>query len=240
MFNYWKHLIVPVGCVAALVAGACTGKNSSLAEAQTESAQTTAGPAEPRDGEPSPSLLERVGHLFGREPEVKVVPAGTELAVRFVDSLSSETSRVGQGARAEVTRTVRVDGVETIPAGSTLEGEVTAAHPPKIGGRAELVVRFTRLQLPSGDEVPIDAGASWIGKSEKGKDAGTIAGSVIGGAILGHQVDGRNGKIVGGILGGAAGTALAHQTRGRPLVVPAGTAIVVELEDPVRVEIASS
>ena len=171
---------------------------------------------------------------------VKEVPAGTALAVRFLDGLSSETSAVGETVRAEVARPVRVGGVETIPDGSTLLGEVTAARPPKIGGRAALAVSFHTLQLPSGETADIAAGASWAGKSEKGKDAATIAGGVIGGAILGHQVDGDQGKILGGILGGAAGTAIAHGTHGRPLIVPAGSIIEMKLANPVQVEVAAS
>jgi hypothetical protein len=235
MSKHLKHLIALGLCAAAVAAGACAGKDSSTGAAAAAGEPVAARPASGPAA--SPSLLERVGRLFRREPVVKEVAAGTTLAVRFIDSLSSETSDVGQGVRAEVTRPVTVDGVETIPAGSTAQGEVTLARPPKIGGRAQLAVRFTTLKLPSGAEVPIAAGASWAGKSEKAKDAGTIAGSVIGGAILGHQVDGGKGKVVGGILGGAAGTAIAHGTHGRPLVVPAGTAVELTLETAVRVEV---
>ena len=222
-------------CAASLAASGCAaGKNSSTTAEESRPEKSVAG----RSAERSPTLLERVGHLFTPETVVKEVPAGTALAVRFVDGLSSETSAVGETVRAKVARPVRMNGVKAIPNGSTLLGKVTASRPPKIGGRAALAVSFHTLQLPSGETAAIDAGASWAGKSEKGKDAATIAGSVIGGAILGHQADGDKGKVVGGILGGAAGTAIAHQTHGKPLVVPAGIVIEVKLGNPVRVAVA--
>lgn len=233
MSNHLKALFAFVLCGVALVCGACAGKNSSSVAAKTDDATAVDSIPEP---EP-PSLVDRVGRLFRPEPVVVEVPAGSELAARVLDSLSSETSRVGDDVRAEVTRPLSADGIVAIPAGSTVEGEVTAAHPPKIGGRAALAVRFTTLKLPSGQEVEIAAGASWTGKSEKGKDAGTIAGGVVGGAILGHQVDGKKGKVLGGIVGGAAGTAIAHGTHGKPLVVPAGTALGLTLDRPVRVAV---
>ena len=41
-----------------------------------------------------------------------------------------------------------------------------------------------------------------------------------------------------GILGGATSTAIAHQTHGKPLMVPAGIVIEVKLGNPVRIEVA--
>lgn len=229
MHCIYKGFLIVV-CAASVVAGGCAGgKNSSI------TGEERAAVAE----RPAP-LAERIGNLFRPATEVKEIPAGTAMAVRFVDGLSSETTGVGRRVRAEVARPVTVDGVEAIPDGSTLLGDVTVSHPPKIGGRAALAVSFHTLQLTSGKTAPVEAVVSWRGKSEKGKDAATIAGSVIGGAILGHQVDADAGKIVGGIVGGAAGTAIAHKTHGKPLVIPAGTVIELRLAAPVRVEVRAS
>jgi Glycine zipper 2TM domain len=225
--------------LAAVVAGGCAaGKDSSTTGAPA--ATGTTADADAAQNDRPVSLLERVGHFFRPKSRVEEVPAGTMLAVRFVDGLSSATSEVGESVRAEVARAVSVRGVETIPGGSTLIGDVTVAHPPKIGGRAELAVTFHDLQLPSGEMVTVDTGASWTGKSEKAKDIATIAGAVVGGAILGHQVDGGDrGKVVGGIVGGAAGSAIAHETRGKPLVVPAGTVVELKLGAPVRIAVSA-
>jgi hypothetical protein len=235
MHRLTQALLVAFCSVSIVAFGCAVGKNSS-----TNTQESRSEPTATRSADRSPTLLERVGHLFAPESVVKVVPAGTALAVRFLDGLSSETSAVGETVRAEIAQPVRVGDVEAIPNGSTLLGEITAARPPKIGGRAALAVSFHTLQLPSGQTADIDAGASWAGKSEKGKDAAAIAGGVIGGAILGHQVDGDQGKVLGGILGGAAGTAIAHETHGKPLIVPAGSVIKVKLSNPVRVEVVVS
>jgi hypothetical protein len=175
--------------------------------------------------------------LFSSEPVVKQVPAGTPLAVRFLDTLSSHQSQPGARFATEVADPVVVDGVVAIPAGARVVGAVVEARAPRIGGRARLALSFDRLELPGGRELPIEAALARLGRSEAGKDAGTIAGSVVGGAILGHQADDAQGKAVGGIVGGAIGAAVAAATKGKPVVIPAGAVVSLELRRPVAIEI---
>jgi hypothetical protein len=231
-----RFLSIPLGIALALpvlLAPACSREPAGR-PAAAEPAGAPAAAAEPA----APSVTRRIVEIFKPEPVVRTVPAGTRLGVRLAQGLSSEVSQVGQPVRAEVTRAVSVGGHQVIPAGAVVRGEVTAARPPKIGGRAQLALRFHTLELPDGSH-PVAGGASWVGKSEKGKDIATIAGGAAAGAILGHQADDAQGKGVGGVLGGLAGTAIARKTHGKPLTVPAGSVLEVELEAPVTVEFES-
>lgn len=207
--------------------------------------------AEPVEREPAPERVagadpEPAGdrgffdRVFDRGPVEVTVPAGTPVAVRLLDTASSHESVVGQTVSAEVVNDVTAGGEVAIPAGSTVIGRVTEARRPGIGGQALVAVDFVSVELPSGETAPLSATVSAVGKSERGKDVATIIGGTAAGAILGHQVeDGDEGKVVGGIVGGGIGTAIAKGTRGKPVAIPAGTVVDLELEGPVTVEVAS-
>lgn len=165
------------------------------------------------------------------------VPAGTTLDVELLETVSSQTSQVGDSVRARVSGSVHEDGVNAIPAGSEVIGVVSDAQAlRRVGGRARLAIDFTELVLPSGQTVPISASYSQIGKSETGKDAATIgAGAAVGG-VLGKQIEkDRRGTVIGAIVGAAAGTAIAAKTKGRQVTLPAGTSLSVSLQDSVTV-----
>jgi outer membrane protein with glycine zipper len=165
------------------------------------------------------------------------VPAGTTLKVELLETVSSQTSQVGDSVRARVSGSVHEDGVNAIPAGSEVIGVVSDAQAlRRVGGRARLAIDFTELVLPSGQTVPISASYSQIGKSETAKDAATIGAGAAAGGILGKQVGkDRRGTVIGAIVGAAAGTAIANKTKGRQVTLPAGTSLSVSLQDSVTV-----
>lgn len=217
-----RHVLI-LGLFGALVACGPTDE-----PAETE---TAAGEPEKR------GFLSKV---FRSEPERVTVPAGTVVVVRFEDTLSSHTSQADQGFRVSVVQEVSVEGRLAIPSGSVVLGAVTEARgPKKVGGRARLSLDFHTLELPSGVSLPIQAAFAQTGKSETPKDAAIIGGSTLGGAILGEAVDEGEGTIVGAIVGGLAGTAAAIKTRGKPVEVPEGTVMSLELTGPVTIELGS-
>src|SRR5688572_24810236 len=171
------------------------------------------------------------------------VPGGTSLEVALLDSLSSATAAPGDSVRARVASDIYEDGRVAIPAGSELAGVVSEAVPlRRVGGRARLGLEFDRLELPSGESVPISADYLAIGKSETGKDAATIGGATVAGAVLGREVGGRRHRdrstAIGAVVGAAAGTAIANRTRGREIRLPAGTVLNVALDGSVSVRAA--
>lgn len=175
------------------------------------------------------------------QPEIHTVAAGTRLPVEFLDGVSSRSSQAGDSFRARVTEDIAVGEVVVIPAGSIVKGSVTEAVPlKKIGGSARLALEFNRLELPSGEAVPIAAAFSRAGKSETAKDAGTIAGATAGGALLGRLLskkDKDKGTVIGAVVGGAAGTAVAAKTKGEEVEIPAGTALDIELSEPAKITV---
>ena len=170
----------------------------------------------------------------------KTVPSGTELKLELIGPVSSAESRPGEEIQARVIDGIEVDGQVAIPADSSVNGRVVAVHGLKaIGGRAFLSLEFTSIVTPAG-EVPIRAAWSRVGKSETKKDAAIIGGAAAGGALLGRVLNDRDeakGTLVGGLLGGAAGTAVAAGTKGEEIRLPSGSLLTVHLRSPVTVKV---
>jgi len=175
------------------------------------------------------------------EPIVKTLPTGTEVDVELVDAASSKTSQVGNTVRVRVAKPVMMDGLTLVPTGSVITGVVTEAVPlKKIGGAASLGLRFEKLELPDGVTTTITANLLEKGKSETGKDAGTIAGATAGGALLGRLLsknDKTKGTLIGAAVGAAAGTGAAAATKGQEIELPAGTPLALRLEQPITLTV---
>jgi type IV secretion system protein VirB10 len=174
-----------------------------------------------------------------------VVPAGTVIPVTLTSSISTKTSRDGDGVYGKTTFPITVDNKIVIPEGSYVRGRISEIkRPGKVKGRGELTLNFQTLVLPSGVTIPIytslrgagDAGertgeATLHGDSSKTDDARTIERTTVEGAGIG-AIAGRTAKGagIGGAAGAAAGTAAVLLTRGKDLVLGPGTTLEVVLD----------
>lgn len=170
-------------------------------------------------------------------PALLTVPVRTILAVELDKTLSSHTSQVGESFRAFLIQDVAVNGKTAFPRDSVVLGRVTEARPAKkVGGRARLSLEFYSIEMPNGQQVPLEVVFAEAGKSQTTKDAAIIGGSTLGGAVIGHAVDKGEGTAIGAIVGGLAGAAIANETRAKPVVVNSGTVLTLEMAQPVTVE----
>jgi hypothetical protein len=170
-------------------------------------------------------------------PRIVTVPAGTALPLSLAGALSTKNAKVGDAVRATVTDDVLVDGRVAIARGATVAGQVVkvVSGSDKIGGVPTLVMGFERLELSGGKEVPLAGEITQSGKSDTGRDTAKIVGGVAAGAIIGGQVSkGDKGKVIGGLLGGAAGAAAAQKT-GTEVVLAEGAAMNLTLSAPVEI-----
>jgi hypothetical protein len=175
------------------------------------------------------------------EPVAKTIPAGTDLNVELLDGASSLTSHVGDAVRARVSKAIIIDGLTVVPEGAIVAGTITEAISlKKIGGKASLGLKFDSLDLAGGQKATISVDLHEQGKSETGKDAGTIAGATAGGALLGRLLshhDKTKGTLIGAAVGAAAGTGVAAATKGKEVELPAGTALALHLDQPLTVTV---
>jgi hypothetical protein len=165
------------------------------------------------------------------------VSAGTLIRVSLDQELSTETSNVGD--RFTVTLLGPVTdavGLE-IPAGTKIQGEVTALEPSGGAGQQAMIrVDFGQLLL-DGESTQValtvtEANATTRGRKSTEEKAVTIgAGAVVGG-ILGRVIGGNaTGTIIGGVAGAAAGTAIALGTGDVDAVLEEGSEMTLRVEE---------
>jgi hypothetical protein len=181
-----------------------------------------------------------------RGPELPLrevtIPAGTRLPITLDTTVGSDISRLEQPVSAHLTRPLLVGGATVLPAGSHVGGIVTSAvQSGKVQGRAHVALRFDSVTPagpgPNAARYSIDAAP--IGRTApatKGKDALKIGGSAAGGAIIGALAGGKKGALIGTAVGGGAGTAVVLSTRGKEVRLPKGSALTLQLAEPLTVK----
>jgi len=220
-----RNAILAVAC--GLVLAGCHGvpstDDASGSSPQPGAAKTADRPSSKPKAPPTP-------------PPV-ILAEGTALVLRLESSVSTATAHAGDVVTAAVAEPVRQGDRVVVPDGAEVRGKVvTAVRSGKVKGRARLVVEFDRLTVEGrGHEIsasPIDITAD----SSKKKDAAIVGGAAGAGAIIGAIADGGKGAAIGGLIGGAAGGGAVLATRGKEVVLPAGTRVEVRLSQGVRIQ----
>jgi len=163
------------------------------------------------------------------------VAGGTQIHVMLSTDVGSATSQVGDSLRATTTSAVLAGGRVAIPEGSTIYGRVTEVVPATKGLKISekggaVALSFSKVTTPQGYSTPLSASLVSVASST-GKTAGIIGGSAAGGALLGKILGGSTkDAAVGAVLGGGIGTGIAAGTKGKELVIPAGTHLVITLD----------
>ncbi len=167
------------------------------------------------------------------------IEEGTPISVEILDPISTKYSRPGDSFNARLSSDLLADdGRVAVRKGAEITGHVAEVKKnQRIGGRAKLLVTMDRIDLPDGSTAPIEAAWSTEGKSQTTKDAATIGGATVGGAILGRILDHGDGEVIGGLLGAAAGSAVAHQKIGQPITLGSGAVIDMHLRAPIEVRV---
>jgi hypothetical protein len=205
--------------VIALSITACSGTSSS----EAPGAAAVATPAKPVD-----QFLE------------VTIPVGTTLPVTLDDAVSSNGSRVDEPVRAHLTRSITVDGVVALPAGTELTGAVVdAERSGKVKGRARVAIKFDSLRSADTKEtVGIRATeVSATAKSGVKKDATKVGIAAGIGAGVGALLGGGKGAAIGAGVGGGGGTAYVMSERGDEVGLGRGAAVSVKLVEPLKVRV---
>jgi len=170
------------------------------------------------------------------------LPTGTPLVVRLESAVASDTSRVEDSVEAVLTDAVMLDGIQVLPAGSTVKGQVVAVQPAgKVKGRASLALRFTSVTVAGRDErAAIVARVDMRAPDTRRDDAVKIGLPAAGGAIIGGILGGKKGAAIGTAVGGGGGAAVVLSTTGDEIRLARGAVLTLPLDQPVdlRVPIA--
>lgn len=173
----------------------------------------------------------------GNKAAAIVLEEGTPLVMALDTTVSTASAKPGDVVMARLLEPVRRGEKVLVPEGAEVRGKVTTAvRPGKVKGRARLVLDFERLTVDGrAREITASAIDITAGDSKK-RDAAIIGGGAGAGAIIGGIADGGKGAAIGGLIGGAAGTGAVLATRGKDVVLPAGTQVKVKLRQDLRLQ----
>ena len=166
------------------------------------------------------------------------LPAGTDLTLELTSPVSSATANVEDPVTATLDRAVTLEGVDVLPAGSTVRGEVASVERAgKVKGRARLALRFHTISA-GGETYRMAAPFDIVAPATKGEDARKIGLPAAGGAVVGAIIGGGKGAAIGAAIGGGAGTAHVLMTAGEEVTLNRGATLNVSLTGPIDVKVA--
>lgn len=169
--------------------------------------------------------------------KVETLTAGTQFVGTLQNTINTGKNKEGDPVTIQTIEDVRVNEVTVVPAGSTIRGQVTHIDPAgRIAGGAELTLRYTELELPSGQSYAISAQPLRLeGKGDAKESALEIGGGAVAGGIIGGILGGKDDIGKGAAAGAVVGTGVAVATKGDQIILPAGQKIRVTLANPVTV-----
>ncbi len=164
------------------------------------------------------------------------IPDNTVLDVTLDTSHNTDDSRVEDRVSGTLASPVVVDNVTAIPAGAKLTGHLTNVKDSgEVKGRAELALRFTRLQAGSVTYDIDTKPMSWIAEATKKEDAVKIGAGAAAGAVIGAITGGKKGAAIGSAIGAGGGTAVVLATEGQDIRLAAGRKLKVSLSNPLTI-----
>ena len=163
--------------------------------------------------------------------------AGTAFIASLQNTIDTGKNNVGDRVTLRTQEDVRVNEMTVVPAGATINGEVTHIDSAgRIGGGAKLTLRYTELVMPDGKSYAISAAPLRLeGKGDAKESALEIGGGAVAGGILGGIIGGSDDIAKGAVAGAVVGTGVAIATKGDQIVLPAGQKVKVTLDGPVTI-----
>ena len=165
-----------------------------------------------------------------------VIPSGTVLTIRMVDSVDSERDYVGQTFQASLDEPVLdPSGRTVVPRGADVVVKlVDDVQSGKIEGRTVLTLDIVSLRI-NGREVDVDTAAiTEQSGSRTARSGKVIGGTAALGAIIGAIAGGGKGAAIGASAGAGVGTAAQVATKGQRVRIPSETRLTFTLQQPVR------
>ena len=161
------------------------------------------------------------------------IPVGQEIDVRLSNSLSSETAQVEQRFEATTVVDLMQDGRVLVPAGSVVQGVVSAVDKAgRVDRSGSLTLTFDRIRVRGRDhDMRATATQIFESKGIRGEAGTAGVGAGVGG-VVGGLLGGVKGAILGAAIG--AGGAIAA-TDGKDIDLPAGSIVRIRFDTPVRV-----
>ena len=155
------------------------------------------------------------------QPIIVEVPSGTDLQVRLVEALGTQTSQTGDRFELQLADDLVVGNHLIATKGSRLRGRVINSQAAgKVKGLATMSLTLTDLYIGQ-DQFPLQAETlTYQAEKTTGKDAAKVGIGTGVGAILGAIIGGKKGAVIGAGVGAGAGTGTVLATKGDELEFP--------------------
>ena len=152
-----------------------------------------------------------------------IIPDGTVLTVRMIDSIDSDVAAVGDRFRANLDEALVVNGRELAPRGADATVQLAKVDQAgRIAGREEIAIELASVTIDGRETVVTSNFAELSSKSKTTQTAKTAGGGAAIGAIIGAIAGGGKGAAIGAGVGAGAGTVYSA-TRGASVKVPSET-----------------
>ena len=163
------------------------------------------------------------------------IPAGTNLTVRMIDAVDSETNSAGQTFRASLDEPVEINGQTVIDRGADVNVKlIEDKQAGKLTGQAQLTLSLASINV-NGRMVDINTQSVTQASASRGSRTAKMAGGGAAlGAIIGAIAGGGKGAAIGAGAGAAAGTGAEAATKGPKVKVPSETRLTFVLDAPVH------
>jgi hypothetical protein len=163
------------------------------------------------------------------------IPVDTAITVRMIDSVNSDTARLGQTYRASLDEPLFMNGQQIVPRGADVMTKLVAdQHSGKIEGRTALTLALVSIAV-NGQAVPVTSTDVRTESGSRGaRSAGVIGGGTALGAIVGAIAGGGKGAAIGAASGAAVGTGAEVLTKGQTVKIPSETRLTFRLQTPIQ------
>jgi hypothetical protein len=164
------------------------------------------------------------------------IPTGSKVLIRMIDSINSETNKVGETFIATLDEPLYQGGLEVVPRGADVRGRIANINEAgRIAGSAQLGLELTQIIVNGIQYSLVTSEYNEVGEGRGGqtaKRAGIGAGI---GAAIGAIAGGGKGAAIGAGVGAGAGTAVQVMTKGEKLNIPSETKLEFTLRAPLVV-----
>jgi hypothetical protein len=176
-----------------------------------------------------------VAHVEAK-PAYVIVPAGTRITVRTIDTIDSADSLAGDRFLASLEEPLMLEGHVVVARDVQVYGRRTRAKESgTFAGRSQLRMELTGIVV-NGKLVSVVTGEYEVtGKSRGASTAKRTAGGAALGAIIGAVADGGQGAAIGAGAGATAGAASEIITGGDQVKVPSETLLDFTLQQDVSI-----
>jgi hypothetical protein len=174
-------------------------------------------------------------------PRIVNIPAGTLLTVVMIDSVGTETNKVGDAFTASLAEPLVINGRTVVAKGTRVAGRVEALDEPgRVKGKAAISLVLTQLMRRDKAYAIATQPFSAQAEPETKQNAIKVGGGAIVGAVVGAIAGGKKGAAIGAAVGGGAGTTAVLVTKGQQLKIDSETKVNFVLKDDVEVDVTAS